>query len=801
MAIDSLFKDKIVILDGASGTQLQARGLPPSVCPESWAIENPHALADLQNAYIEAGSNIIYTFTFGASRIKLSEYGFGDKVFEFNKELAALSKKIAGKRALVAGDISSMGRHLKPYGDLPFEEAVDCFKEQVKGLVAGGVDLFVIETMSDIQEARAALIAVKETSDLPVMVSVTFEKDGKTLTGTTPKVAVQILQSLGADVVGCNCSTGPDKMIDIIKEMKEVAAVPILAKPNAGVPRLENNKTVFDMEPLKFSEYGRPLVEAGVNFIGGCCGTSPKHIGMLSKAVLGVKPTSPISLIPPMLTSSRKGIFVGPGHPFAIIGERINPTGKKKLQEDLREGRTTIVGNYAAEQIDAGAALLDINVGMPGIDEKQTMEKIVEYVSSQYDIPLCIDSSDPEILEAALRLYPGRALINSVSLESVKLEKVLPLAVKYGSMLIALPVGDEGIPDTLEKMKENLSQILLAGEKLNIPASSFIADGMVMSVSAKQQHAVYTLDFVEWCTKSLGIGTVLGLSNISFGLPERKWVNGAFLAMAMGRGLSLAIANPSSELIVNIVRASEVLTGNDQNSGRYIAHLASTETQMVNVEAAKTVPDTTTNLYNAVIRGNRDGILDVFKNCLSEGIDASVLVNEYLIPAITEVGNKFGDGTYFLPQLLLSAEAVKKVMEFIETDEALTKSISAEKKGTIVLATVKGDVHDIGKNIVGLLLKNHGYEVIDLGKDVPSEKIVNEALRLKADIVGLSALMTTTMVQMKEVVKIAREKALNAKIIIGGAVVTQRYADEISADGYSSDANEAVLLVKKLLGK
>jgi len=295
MAIDSLFKDKIVILDGASGTQLQARGLPPSVCPESWAIENPHALADLQNAYIEAGSNIIYTFTFGASRIKLSEYGFGDKVFEFNKELAALSKKIAGKRALVAGDISSMGRHLKPYGDLPFEEAVDCFKEQVKGLVAGGVDLFVIETMSDIQEARAALIAVKETSDLPVMVSVTFEKDGKTLTGTTPKVAVQILQSLGADVVGCNCSTGPDKMIDIIKEMKEVAAVPILAKPNAGVPRLENNKTVFDMEPLKFSEYGRPLVEAGVNFIGGCCGTSPKHIGMLSKAVLGVKPTSPIS--------------------------------------------------------------------------------------------------------------------------------------------------------------------------------------------------------------------------------------------------------------------------------------------------------------------------------------------------------------------------------------------------------------------------------------------------------------------------------------------------------------------------
>ena len=800
MTLDSLIKDKIIILDGASGTQLQARGLPTSVCPEKWAIENPHALEDLQNAYIEAGSNIIYSFTFGASRLKLSEYGLGDKVYEFNRELASLSKKIAGKRAMVAGDISSMGKHLKPYGDLPFEDAVNYFKEQIKGLLDGGVDLFVIETMSDIQEARAALIAVKESCSLPVMVSVTFEKDGKTLTGTTPKVAAQILQSLGADVVGCNCSAGPDKMLDIIKEMREVLAVPVLAKPNAGVPRLENGKTVFDMEPLEFSRYGRLLAEAGINFIGGCCGTSPKHIEQLSQTLADIKPGTPLSQIPPILTSSRKGVYVGPDYPFAIIGERINPTGKKKLQEDLGEGKTTIVGNFAQEQANAGASLLDINVGMPGIDEKATMVSVVQYVSNQFDIPLCIDSSNPEVLEAALRQYPGRALINSVSLESVKIEEVLPLAAKYGSMVIALPVGDEGIPDTLEKMEANLKGILEAAQRLNIPNSYFIADGMVMSASAKQQHAAYTLDFVEWCTKKLGIGTVLGLSNISFGLPERKWVNGAFLAMAMGRGLSLAIANPSSELIVNIVKASEILTGKDENSGRYIEHFASTEPEKA-TDTVKAVPDNTLKLYNAVIRGNRDGILDIFKECLNEGKNASVLVNEYLIPAITEVGNKFGDGTFFLPQLLLSAEAVKRIMGYIETNEELNKTVSTEKKGKIVFATVKGDVHDIGKNIVCLLLKNHGYDVIDLGKDVPSEKIVDEALKANADIVGLSALMTTTMSEMREVVKIAKAKELTSRIIIGGAVVTQRYADEIGADGYSSDANQAVLLVKKLIGR
>lgn len=800
MSRQTILSDKIFILDGASGTQLQARGLPPSVCPERWALENPHALEDLQNAYIEAGSNIVYTFTFGASRLKLSEYGEGDNVFELNRDLAALSKKIAGTRALVAGDISSMGKHLKPYGDLPFEEAVAYFKEQAKGLLEGGVDLFVIETMSDIQEARAALLAVKELTDLPVMVSVTFEKDGKTLTGTTPKVAVQILQSLGADVVGCNCSSGPDKMIDIIREMKEVATVPVLAKPNAGVPRLEGNKTVFDMNPSTFSEYGKLLAEAGVNFIGGCCGTSPKHIFSLSLVINGMRSIPPfIEYIPPMLTSSRKGVFVGPSFPFAIIGERINPTGKKKLQEELREGSTSIVGTFAAEQIEAGASLLDMNVGMPGIDEKATMIQVVEYVSSQYDLPLCIDSSNPEVLEAALRIYPGRALINSVSLEKVKIEKVLPLAKKYGAMLIALPLGDEGIPDTLDKMKDNLNKILLHAEKLGIPLSYFIADGMVMSASAKQQNTLYTLDFIEWCTKSFGIGTVLGLSNVSFGLPDRKWVNATFLAMAMCKGLSLAIANPSSELIVNVAKAAEILTGNDINSARYIDHFSAS--QSVKEEIIKSVEDNTSKLYKAVIRGNKDGILDIFKTCLNEGVAVSVLVNDFVIPAITEVGNKFGDGTYFLPQLLLSAEAVKRVMEFVEADEGLNTTVTTEKKGTIVLATVKGDVHDIGKNIVGLLLKNHGYEVIDLGKDIPSEKIVDEAIDNNADIVGLSALMTTTMVEMREVVKLAKEKGLKSKIIIGGAVVTQRYADEIQADGYSSDANEAVLLVKKLLSK
>lgn len=796
--IKNLCSKGVVILDGATGTELQRRGLKTGVCPEIWALENREVLIELQREYVNAGSNIVYSFTFGGNKLKLEEYGLGEKVVEINKALAQISKEAVGDKAYVAGSISSTGRQIKPYGDTFFEDVVDSFKVQIRGLVEGGVDLLVIETMSDIQEARAALIAAKETTDLPVMVSITFDKDEKTLTGTDPVVALQTLQSLGADVVGCNCSTGPEQMISIIEKMKKYAKVPLLAKPNAGMPTLVDGKTCFDMKPVDFAKAGVKLVEAGVNIIGGCCGTNPDFIEQLTINVKDLNTNAPNKKSPPMLTSVRKALFVGLDYPFAVIGERINPTGKKTLQQDLRDGKTTVIAKYAKEQLEAGSSILDVNVGMPGIDEKATMLMAVEYLSSTSDLPLCIDSSTPEVIEAAVRIYPGRALINSVSLETVKIKKVLPVAKKYGAMFIALPVDDQGVPDTLDKMKDNMKKILKEAKKYDLDEGDIIADGMVMAASANQAFAKQTLDYVEWCTKKHGLATVLGLSNVSFGLPERKWINSSFLAMAMGKGLSLAIANPSSELLINTVRACEVLNGKDVNCVNYLNVFSQAVTQESKNMGTVKEANNTLELYNAVISGNKAGILDIFKKAVSEGFKMDLLVNEYVIPAIGEVGKRFGDGTFFLPQLLMSAEAVKKVMEYVESSQDV-KALNTNKVGTVLIATVKGDIHDIGKNIVALLLRNHNFNVIDLGKDVDSEHIVDEAIKLNADIVALSALMTTTMIEMKEVVRIAKMKKLKAKIMIGGAVVTERYAEEIGADGYSADANSAVILARKLI--
>ncbi|MDD4496498.1 MAG: homocysteine S-methyltransferase family protein, partial [Eubacteriales bacterium] len=687
------------------------------------------------------------------------------------------------------------------------------------GLLEGGVDFFFIETMIDLQETRAAVLAVKESCNLPVCASMTFGEDGRTVTGTDPATAVVVLQSLGADAVGCNCSTGPRQMLDIIAAMKEVAKVPLLAKPNAGLPRLVDSKTVFSMEPEEFGRLMKPFAEMGVKLVGGCCGTTPEHIAQIKKNIEDTKPVAHTESITytsgsqSTLSSSTKTIFPGGNRGLAIIGERINPTGKKALQQELLKGEMAEIHRLAMEQVRAGAEILDVNVGMPGIDEKETMVRVVEYLSKLIDVPLCIDSSNPEAIEAALRVYPGRALVNSISVEKEKMEVLLPITAKYGAMFILLPLDGKGIPHKAEQRCLLIEEGFKKAREYGFKKHDIIADALVMTVSTDQTAPAETLKTIEWCFESFGISTVVGLSNISFGLPERKHINAAFLSMAIDRGLSMAIANPSVESLMNAKYASDVLTGRDSGSTEYVKRYAidtgkdgggtgrksgaASENKSVEqnkVEQGKVEQ----NIYDAVVEGNSGVILNLVEQALSQGKTAQELVDKLLIPAINHVGDLYDKQKYYLPQLIKSADAMKKAIERLEPMLRQNSSDSSKKRTRIVLATVKGDVHDIGKNIVSLMLKNYGYEVYDLGKDVSAEEIINKAKEVGADIVGLSALMTTTMTEMKKVVEAAKKEGLKCRIMIGGAAVTEAYANEIGADGYSEDANNAVKLAEEL---
>ena len=797
----ALIESKIVILDGATGTHLQNKGMPAGVCPEKWVYDNPNTIIELQKEYIKAGSDIVYSFTFGANPIKLSEYGLENSTYELNKALARLSKEAAGNK-LVAGDMSPTGKFIKPLGDADFEEIVDCYKEQVRGLIAGGVDLFVIETMLDIQEARAALLAIKETCDLPVMVSMTYEEGERTLTGTDPISALVTLQSLGADAVGCNCSTGPKEMVNIIKKMKPYAKVPLIAKPNAGLPKLINGKTVFSMEAEEFSSYTKSFIDAGVNLFGGCCGTGPDYIKGIKDKVFDNTPNLAKNESISIVSSSRKWVEIGFDKPITVIGERINPTGKKKLKEELKEGKNNLVLEFAYEQMEKGAEILDVNVGMAGINEEETMVKIVQKLAQTVDAPLCIDSSSPEVIEAALRIYPGRALLNSISAEKVKLEKVLPIASKYGAMFILLPLDDNGVPETSKERVRIIEKIYSLAKDYGYSCSDIIVDGLVMTVSSNQNAAKETLEVIKYCSDNNKFNTVLGLSNVSFGMPERQWINSAFFAMAAANGLTCAICNPSTELLNNIRLASDVLTGKDKNSKNYISSFSEQE-----IKAGNPIIDKKLNIkekiYNSVLEGNKEIVKEILDKAITEGEDAKKIVDDILIPAITRVGDLYDQKKYFLPQLIMSAETMKTDFEHLEPllqkQKSQDNNVSKETK-TIVIATVKGDVHDIGKNIVALMLKNYGFNVIDLGKDVSADNIISVAKEKKADIIALSALMTTTMHEMKTVIEKAKEQKLECKFMVGGAVIDKKYAQEIGAN-YSEDAYGAVKVAKALTEK
>lgn len=790
-----------VFLDGATGSNLQKRGLPAGVCPEQWILEHKDIMIALQKEYVQAGTNILYTPTFSGNRIKLREYGPEDKLSRMNRELVAITKEAAGENVLVAGDITMTGEQLAPVGKLEFEELVTVYKEQIQVLADAGVDLLVIETMMSLQESRAALIAAKEVCDLPVMVTMTFESDGRSLFGTDARTAAIVLESLGADAIGANCSTGPDQMVSVIRDMAEVTAVPIIAKPNAGLPSLDaDGNTVYDMDKAAFGREMVQLIEAGASLAGGCCGTTPEYIAELVQTTASIQ-VSAYREKPARryLTSERKTVAFGLEDNFLIVGERINPTGKKKLQAELREGNLDMVLQFAEEQEACGASILDVNVGMSGIDEKEMMLRTLSEVSGVTSLPLSIDSSNMEVMEAALRTYPGRALINSISYEKVKFENLLPLAKKYGAMFILLPLSDEGLPKNLEEKKEIIRLITDRAYELGMCKEDIIVDGLVTTVGANKRAALETLETIRYC-KELGLATTCGLSNISFGLPERSYINTTFLTMAIQAGLTMAIANPSQQLLVSAAFASDLLLAKEDADVRYIELMnAYKENQSEGSQAQAAVEQSVEQLLKeAVLKGNKKGITDITKKALEEGRAAKQLLDDVLLPAINEVGELFDKGKYFLPQLIASAEAMKTSIEYLEP--LLTEGGQREEISTIVIATVEGDIHDIGKNPVTLMLKNYGFRVIDLGKDVSKETIVQAAKEHNAQIIALSALMTTTMQQMRHVIEYAKEQGVNAKIIIGGAVITQDYADEIGADGYSKDAADAVKLAQRLLG-
>lgn len=831
----TLSKGHILYLDGATGSNLVKAGMPSGVCPEQWILEHRDVMLKLQKDYVQAGTNILYAPTFTANRIKLAEYHLEKNMSAMIHELVAISREAAasspGHTVLVAGDITMTGEQLKPMGKMELEDLIDIYKEQILSLMDAGVDLLVVETMMSLAETRAALIAAKEVCDLPVIATLTFEADGRTLFGTDAKTAAIVLESLGASAIGANCSTGPAQMESIISDMVTHTRIPVIAKPNAGLPFLdENGNTCYNMEAEEFTEEMEILVNAGASILGGCCGTTPEFIrqihdrfGTEAKATAARRPEGIR-----YLTSERITHSFGLEDGFFVVGERINPTGKKALQAQLKEGSFEKVIQFAEEQEACGAKVLDINMGMSGIDEKASMLRALEEVSGVTNLPLSLDSSYVEVLEAALRHYPGRALVNSVSLETEKFEKLLPIVAKYGAMFILLPLSDAGLPKDIDEKKEIIHKIYDRATSLGMHKEDIVVDGLVATVGANPKAALETLETIRYC-KANGFATICGLSNISFAMPERSFVNTAFLTLAIQAGLTMAIANPSQELLVSCALATDLLLNKEEAALRYIEYAggvkerreekeaelarklsllesqgaASGQTSNAGsveksaVENGPQINEMQDKLKTAVLKGNRNGIVKITKEALESGEKPSELLNQVLLPAINQVGEYFDQGKYFLPQLIASAEAMKNSIEILEP--LLQTGSAGEEMPVVVIATVEGDIHDIGKNLVALMLKNHGFHVIDLGKDVPQAKILETAREHHAQFIALSALMTTTMQRMREIVAAAKQEGITAKIIIGGAVITQEYADEIGADGYSKDAADAVKLAKSLM--
>ena len=782
-------KNNIVYLDGGMGTLLQERGLAAGEYPERWNISHPDVITDIHRAYFDAGSNVVCTNTFGANSLK-----FGDTELEEIVRSAVGNAKTASNQCtlkterFIALDIGPSGRLLKPLGDLDFEDAVKIFARTVKLGVKYGVDLIIIETMNDSYETKAALLAAKENCELPIIVSNAYGEDGKLMTGATPSAMVALLEGMGVDALGANCSLGPKQLRGVADELLKAASTPVILKPNAGLPKSVDGKTVFDVTADSFSDELADIVKKGVRVVGGCCGTTPEYIkalcvktNMLSPVITEPKNTTVVS-------SYTKTVQFGENP--VLIGERINPTGKKRFKQALIENDIDYILSEGVKQQEKGVHILDVNVGLPDIDERAMLSKAVCELQAVIDLPLQIDTSDISAMEAALRRYNGKAMINSVNGKTESMRSVFPLVKKYGGVVVALTLDENGIPDTAQGRVDIAKKILNTALSYGISKKDIIFDTLALTVSADNKAALATLSSLRTIKEELGCHTSLGVSNVSFGLPNRDAVNGTFFALALENGLSAAIMNPYSTDMMKTYYTYRALKGLDENCAEYIGAADSFGVVTApEVSVPKTVEEFSSELQRAVIKGLKDRAAELTRSLVGS-VDPLQIVSSEIIPALNTVGEGFENKSVYLPQLLMSAEAAKSAFEVIKS--AMSDGTKTADKGVFVIATVYGDIHDIGKNIVKLLLQNYGFDVVDLGKDVPPETVVQKVCELHAPLVGLSALMTTTVPAMEETIRLLRERAPWCKVIVGGAVMTREYADKIGADKYAKDAMECV---------
>ena len=794
--------------DGGMGTILQAKGLAGGELPETWNLNRPEDIIDLHCSYLEQGVNIFNTNTFGANALKYPDNL--EEIVRAAVELAKEARRRTGREdAYIALDIGPTGKLLQPMGDLPFEEAVRLCSQVVRTGAEAGADLVLIETMSDSYEAKAAVLAAKENCDLPVLITTIYDASGKLLTGGTVDSTVAMLEGLRVDALGVNCGLGPEQMLPIVERMTQVASVPIIVNPNAGLPRTEGGRTVYDVDPEEFSSWMERIAALGVQIVGGCCGTTPDHIGRTIRKVSRMPFRENTPKHRTVVTSFSQAVEIGPRP--VIIGERINPTGKKKFKAALRENNIEYIMAEGLRQEDSGAHILDVNVGLPEIDEPAMMGEVITRLQSVLALPLQIDTTDSAARERGMRLYNGKPMVNSVNGKQESIETVFPLVRKYGGVLVALVLDEQGIPATAEGRIAIARKIYEAADRYGVPREDIVIDGLAMTISSDSRSALVTLETLRRVRDELGGHSILGVSNISFGLPRREIVNAHFLTMAMQSGLSCAIINPGNEAMMQSYRAFLALQGLDENCMDYINTYAGTKAPSAvpaaggaadgqqgstAKDASRQAASDGMSLAESIARGMAESAVRATRQGL-ETTDPLLLINEQMIPALDRVGQGFEKGTVFLPQLLMSAEAAKAAFEVVKESMSGT---AREVKGRMILATVKGDIHDIGKNIVKVMLENYGYEILDLGKDVAPETIVDTAIREDIRLIGLSALMTTTVVSMEETIRLLRERKPDTRVVVGGAVMTQEYADAIGADCYAKDAMATVRYADRVFG-